>query len=127
MVNYLLSELKKELIFLALSIFLYNFGLNYTKKQKTMANKRKLKKQINYVCGELFAECLAASSYSGRSDNGDNLQPLLKTILHTHSDYIMRVSHPEPGMKPKKYYKALIASFTNDVNEIVDGICNMLG
>ena len=33
-----------------------------------MANKRKLKRTINYVCGDLFAECVAASLYSGKQE-----------------------------------------------------------
>lgn len=91
-----------------------------------MANKRKLKKQINYICSELFAECVAASIYTTREDKEDNLNALLKAVLRMHSDYIMRVSHPEPGMKAKMYYKSLITSFNKDINETVDQIGNML-
>ena len=29
-----------------------------------MANKRNLKKEINFVCSELFAECIAVSTYT---------------------------------------------------------------
>ena len=31
-----------------------------------MANKRELKKRINFVCGGLFAECVAAYNYASR-------------------------------------------------------------
>lgn len=91
-----------------------------------MANKRVLKKQINFVCSELFAEAVAASTYASRADAEDNLNALLKGILRMHSDYIMRVSHPEPGMKAKDYYKSMIESFNSDINEVVDHIGNML-
>lgn len=91
-----------------------------------MANKRNLKKQINFICGELFAEAVAASACAGRSDKEDNLHALLKRILCMHSDYIMRVSHPEPGMKAKKYYKAMVESMEKDVDDVIDQICNML-
>lgn len=94
-----------------------------TKNNKsTMANKRDLKRGITYICSELFAECVAAS-YSNNSDKA-NVDSLLKGIMHMHSDYIMRVSHPEPGMQAKAYYRILIEHFNNDVNDIVDQISN---
>jgi hypothetical protein len=89
-----------------------------------MANKRSLKRGLNYICSELFAECIAASAYSDNCDK-QNVDTLLKSIIHTHSDYIKRISHPEPGMKAKKYYQILISSFNDDVNEIVDAIKNL--
>ncbi len=89
-----------------------------------MANKRSLKRGLNYICSELFAECIATSAYNDNCDR-QTVDALLKSIIRTHSDYIMRISHPEPGMKAKKYYQALITSFNNDVNEIVDAIRNL--
>lgn len=89
-----------------------------------MANKRDLKKEINYICSELFAESVATALYSNNSDEA-NLNTLLKSLMRMHSDYIMRVSHPEPGMPRKAYYKALINSFNNDVNDYVDQISNL--
>lgn len=91
-----------------------------------MANKRNLKKAINNVCGELFAECIAASAVSRHEDTKANSEALLKAIVHMHSDYIMRVSHPEPGMKTKIYYNTLISSLNKDINDIADNISNML-
>ncbi len=89
-----------------------------------MANKRNLKRGISYICSELFAECIATSIYSNNSDKA-NVDTLLKTIMHVHSEYIMRVSHPEPGMPAKKYFRNLIQSFNKEVNEIVDQIGNL--
>jgi hypothetical protein len=89
-----------------------------------MANKRSLKRGINYICSELFAECIAISSYNVSSEE-ENVRSLLKSIMRIHSDYVTRVSHPEPGMKAKVYYKALVGSFTNEVNCIVDQISNL--
>ena len=88
-----------------------------------MANKRSLKSSINSICGELFAECVAVSVY----DNCDkqNAYSLLRSIMRMHTDYIMRVSHPEPGMPAKKYYKKLISDFNNSVNEVVDHMKNL--
>lgn len=57
-------------------------------------NKRQLKKSINYVCGSLFAECMATSLHTDQKLEG-TLKALLSSILLTHSDFINRVSHPQ--------------------------------
>ena len=75
-----------------------------------MANKRKLKRTINYVCGDLFAE---------------NVNALLAAVLTMHSDFVCRVSHPEPGMTAKVYYKKLIADFRKHVEELTDQVANI--
>ena len=36
-----------------------------------MASKRNLKKMINYICSDVFSECMAASLYSGKKDTED--------------------------------------------------------
>lgn len=89
-----------------------------------MANKRKLKKAINSVCGELFAECVATSLYSGKPEQ-DNVHALLTSILVIHNDFTRRVSHPEPGMKAKAYYKAIVADFNKQIAEEADQITNL--
>jgi hypothetical protein len=89
-----------------------------------MANKRNLKKIINYISSDLFAECVAASLYGDNVDK-ENIDALLASILATHSNYITRVSHPEPGMKAKLYYKDLINCFNKETNEIIDNISNL--
>lgn len=88
-----------------------------------MANKRNLKHQINYVCSELFAECVAMSVYNNKVSDEDT-KALLASILLIHNDYIKRVSHQEPGMKPRMFYKNLIGSFNKQVSEVVDQISN---
>ena len=72
-----------------------------------MANKRDLKRTIHYVCGDLLAECVAASLY-GEKPEKENIDALLTSILALQNQYIKRVSHPEPGMKQKDYFKDLI-------------------
>ncbi len=86
-----------------------------------MANKRSLKRAINLICEELLTEAVAASLYGNdKHKNGDDT--LLFSIMHTHANYISRVSHPEPGMKPSLYYKDLREKFYAEVSEIVDHI-----
>lgn len=89
-----------------------------------MANKRDLKRTINYTCSDLFAECIATSLYSGKPAK-DDVDALLKSILMVHNQFIRRVSHPEPGMEQKKYYQNLAKEFDKSVSEIVDQIANI--
>ena len=63
-----------------------------------MANKRDLKRTINYITSELFAETVAASLYNGKPSQED-VDGILSAIVMINGDYISRVSHPEPGIK----------------------------
>jgi len=50
---------------------------------------------------------------------------LLASILVIHNDYVRRVSHQEPGLAPKLFYKDLVNSFNKQVSEIVDQVVNL--
>ena len=86
-----------------------------------MTNKRTLKRTINGICDELLVECVAASLY-GNELHRDNADALLASILRMQEDFIGRVSHPEPGMPAKRYYKDLVEKFAAQVSELVDQI-----
>ncbi len=88
-----------------------------------MANKRKLKKQINLICEGLFSECVASSLY-GAEEKMENQEANLFTILQTQAHYISRISHPEPGMDAKAYYKDLREKFAAQAGEILDQLTN---
>ena len=89
-----------------------------------MANKRDLKRTINYITSELFAECVAASLYGGQPEKGD-ADSILSSIVMTNSNFIKRISHPEPGISAKSYFKDLVAEFNKQASEIVDQISNL--
>lgn len=88
-----------------------------------MANKRNLKKNINYICNDLFSECVATALYGNKKE--EDINALLTSVLIMHSDYISRVSHPEPGMEPKVYYNFIKNDFKTHVSEIIDNIANL--
>lgn len=90
-----------------------------------MANKRTLKRAINMICEELFTEAVAASLYGNDKHDGNGETTLLYSIVQMQSNYISRVSHPEPGMKAKDYYKDLREKFSAQVGEITDHINNL--
>ena len=82
-----------------------------------MANKKSLKLTINLICEELFAECVAASLYG---QNRDSAEALIFSTLKMQADFISRISHPEPGMPAKVYYKKLREDFATNASEIMD-------
>ncbi len=83
-----------------------------------MTNKRTLKKAINLICEELFAEGVAIALYGPRPQK--DVEALLFSIVKMQQNYISRVSHPEPGMSSKAYYKDLRENFSAQVGEISD-------
>lgn len=86
-----------------------------------MAKKRTLKRDINRICAELFAESVASSLY-GVSHSTENNEALIFSILKMQRHYLSRVDHVEPGMKPKLYFKDLKEKFNAEVDDIVGQI-----
>lgn len=89
-----------------------------------MANKRILKKDINYVTGELLAECISCMHFNKvQQADVDNV---MLGILNMQDDMICRISHVEPGMKAKLYFKKLRSDMSQQVEDII-GQINDLG
>ena len=86
-----------------------------------MMNKRSLKKAINAVSDQLFANAVAVSLY-GNNRNAENDEALINSILTMREDFVSRISHPEPGMKKQAYYKDLREKFISQAQEIADQI-----
>lgn len=85
-----------------------------------MANKRNIKKSINYIAGELFAECLVQSLYVPGTDK-EKADKLMGEILSFQDDYLRRVSHIEPG-NVKGFFKKLRADFNAKSEDFVEAI-----
>lgn len=89
-----------------------------------MAKRRNLKRQINYICSDLFAETMAVALYGSKVDIAA-VDDTLASILILRNDFIKRISHPEPGMAAKKFYKAIISDFNLQVADIIERIGNL--
>lgn len=89
-----------------------------------MAKRRTTKRCIHSVCTELWAECVAMSLYAAKTDP-KNVETLLHSIVKLEKDYISRVSHLEPGMKPKLYFKDLSDKFVAVASELSDQVSNL--
>lgn len=89
-----------------------------------MPNRRDLKRTIQTICDDVFAECIAISLYEGGVHQED-VESLLTSIIVTRNDFISRISHPEPGMNKKKYFDKLAQDFAERISEIIDHMGNL--
>lgn len=85
-----------------------------------MASRRELKKNVNYIAGELFSECLINSTFVPGVDKA-KADTLMGEILSMQSDFVSRISHTEPG-NVKAFYKKFRTDFNAKVNEIIEAI-----
>lgn len=81
-----------------------------------MANKRNLKKTVNYIAGELFTECVVLKNFVPNTDE-EKLTDIMGKIMDMQSHFLCRISHPEPG-NIKGFYK----KFHEDFNKQIDAI-----
>ncbi len=85
--------------------------------------RRLLKKQVNYIAGELFAECVVLAQVVPGVD-GQKVDDLMIRILYMQDDFISRISHTQPG-NVKGFYKAFRADFQAQIDAIIDEIGNL--
>lgn len=85
-----------------------------------MASRRRLKKQVNYIAGELFTECFIHNMYIPGTDK-EKTDALMAEILIMQDDFISRISHTEPG-NVKEFYRKFRKDFNAKVDEIVGEI-----
>ena len=88
-----------------------------------MASRTVLKKNVNYIAGELFTECLVYSKYVPGIDK-NKADELMGEILKTQDEFVSRISHTEPG-NVKGYYKKFRSDFNAKVEEIIDALSKL--
>lgn len=93
-----------------------------------MANKRTLKKEINYIAGELLAECLFNKYYVPGVDT-DKLDELVGKIANIQDDFLCRVSAngDKDPKKVKVYYKKLRADFDKTIDGVFEDLAALNG
>ena len=86
--------------------------------------KRKdLKKHINYLSGELLAECIAALDFT-KKDNRQDVENVMMGIVKMQDDLICRLSHVEPG-STKLFFRKLHSDMQSRTDEIIEQIRNL--
>ena len=83
-----------------------------------MASRRELKKNVNYIAGELFMECLVNSLYVPGTDKA-KADELMGKILSMQDEFISRISHTEPG-NVKGFYKKLNEDLNKEIKVVAD-------
>lgn len=83
-----------------------------------MSNRKTLKKNVNYITGELFSECLINSLCVPGTDK-QKADKLMSEILKMQDEFISRISHTESG-NVKGFYKKFNSDFNEKVDEIID-------
>ena len=85
-----------------------------------MANRRNLKKEINSICSNLFAECVAITLQKG-NEVGGAVDSIMTDILNLQDDSLSRISHTQKD-KSKEFYKQLYADFNAKASTIIEAI-----
>lgn len=82
-----------------------------------MASRRNLKKDISYVIGDIFTECLIYKELVPGTDR-DEADRLMVELLEIDNEFTSRISHTEPG-DAKKYYRAFYKDFNDRIQEVI--------
>lgn len=88
-----------------------------------MAKRRILKKNIHYICSELLAECLSLIHYSNADK--EDVYNVMANIFSMQNDCICRISHVQPGMKPKVFFAKLKGDMEKCTDEIIEQITGL--
>lgn len=82
--------------------------------------RREIKKDINSLCGDLFAECVALLQYK-KETNKKDVENVMLTILQMQNEMITRLSHVEPG-STKLFFKKMREDLLARTEGIVEQI-----
>lgn len=82
--------------------------------------RKELKKRINFLCGELLAECMAAADFTEK-DNMQDVENVMFGVLEMQSEWTKRLSHVEPG-STKLFFKKMKEDMQKRTDEIIDQI-----
>ena len=100
--------------------FILIFALLDTCFRICIMKRREIKKDINSLCGDLFAECIALLQYENKPNTKD-VENVMLTILGMQNDMISRLSHVEPG-STKLFFKKMREDLIARTEDIVEQI-----
>ena len=88
-----------------------------------MASRRDLKRDISYVIGDIFTECLIYKELVPGTDK-NAAEKLIVDLLRIDNEFITRISHTEPG-NAKGYYRALVNDFQKEISAVIDKLAKL--
>lgn len=81
-----------------------------------MANRRNLKKNVNYISDLVAGLCIVEST-NAKEEHREEISQLFLQIVELRKDIISRISHTEPG-SVKAFYKKLRNDFNTGVESV---------
>lgn len=78
-----------------------------------MANRRRLKKEINNICSDL----MLAIVLQDKPQSTEKLESIVEEILALNVEFVKRISHTEPG-SVRLFYAKLRQEFSEKVQNI---------
>lgn len=88
-----------------------------------MASRRDLKRDISYVIGDIFTECLIYKELVPGT-NQKEAEKLIVDLLRIDNEFITRISHTEPG-NAKQYYHTLVKDFQKEISKVIDKLTKL--
>lgn len=88
-----------------------------------MASRRDLKRDISYVIGDIFTECLIYKELVPGT-NQKEAEKLIVDLLRIDNEFITRISHTEPG-NAKQYYRTLVKDFQKEISTVIDKLTKL--
>ena len=88
-----------------------------------MASRRDLKRDISYVIGDIFTECLIYKELVPGTDKAA-AEKLIVDLLRIDNEFITRISHTEPG-NAKGYYRTLVKDFQKEITAVIDKLTKL--
>ena len=83
-----------------------------------MANRRDLKKHVNYISEVTVGMCII-ESLNAEGERRKAIAELAEKTLYLRSDIISRIIHTEPG-SVKIFYKKLKSDFNTGIEDVFD-------
>lgn len=78
-----------------------------------MANRRRLKKEINNICSDL----MLAIVLQDKPQSTEKLESIVEEILALNVEFVKRINHTEPG-SVRLFYAKLRQEFSEKVRNI---------
>ena len=78
-----------------------------------MANRRRLKKEINNICSDL----MLAIVLQDKPQSTEKLESIVEEILALNVEFVKRINHTEPG-SVRLFYAKLREEFSEKVRNI---------
>lgn len=90
-----------------------------------MANKKNLKKDINYITGEILTECYT-HLYLFPDKNEKKVLSIITKTVDTRNNFIARVNNPKiENSTAKKYYNSLIEEIITNTNNLSEELSKL--